>query len=384
MLARIETRLPPLWLSASALTAAIAVVFGIQRWVAHFVTDPYAEDIRVWIVATRIGLTKGWSHIYDLDLQKAASAGFPPSGRVIDLTHFFVAPPPDAWILVPVAWLPIPATFVIWTLVNLAAFIVVGWLVSPGSALARATLILVGLALWPVHFQFWLGQWVVATLALVGLAWWLLDRGQAIAAGAVLALGVIAKPQDAWLVPVALLVGGRWRPVIAFAVVGALLGAASLASLGASGVNSWSHDLGLLRASPYSGPLTYSWLFGRSPLATAVEVGFGIVALGVAWMRRDRLDLVFALGIVGTMGAASYLHEDDVAMLVLAAWIVLRSNPSLQLKLWLLAGIAAAQFIAIGQPIPMLVWEPGFLVLLAFEPSRKMAPAVRHAEPAPA
>ena len=379
-----ETRLPPLWLSASALTAAIAVVFGIQRWVAHFVADPYAEDIRVWVVATRIGLTNGWSHIYDLDLQQTASAGFPPSGRVIDLTHFFVAPPPDAWILVPVAWLPIPTTFAIWTLVNLAAFIVVGWLVSPGSALARVTLILVGLALWPVHFQFWLGQWVVATLALVGLAWWLLDRGQAIAAGAVLALGVIAKPQDAWLVPVALLVGGRWRPVIAFAVVGALLGAASLASLGASGLNSWWHDLSLLRASPYSGPLTYSWLIGRSPLATAVEIGFGIVTLGAAWMRRDRLDLVFALGIVGTMGAASYLHEDDVAMLVLAAWIVLRSNPSLQLKLWLLAGIAAAQFIAIGQPIPMLVWEPGFLVLLAVEPSRKMAPAVRHAEPAPA
>jgi hypothetical protein len=30
--------------------------------------------------------------------------------------------------------------------------------------------------------------------------------------------------------------------------------------------------------------------------------------------------------------------------------------------------VAAAQVIAIGQPIPILLWEPAWMVLLALEP----------------
>src|SRR5438094_7626882 len=90
--------------------------------------------------------------------------------------------------------------------------------------------------------------------------------------------------------------------------------------------------------------------------------------LGLALYRRDRLDLVFALGLVGTMASGTYLHEDDVAILVLAAWVVLRAGPSVAQKAWLVVGIAAAQFIAIGLPIPMLLWEPVWIALLALEP----------------
>ena len=57
-----------------------------------------------------------------------------------------------------------------------------------------------------------------------------------------------------------------------------------------------------------------------------------------------------------------------MAILVLAAWIVLRAQPSLVQRVWLLVGIAAAQFIAIGLPLPMLLWEPLWLALLGLEP----------------
>ena len=371
---RSQSSLPPIWLSASALTAGIAVVFGIQRWIEHFTSDPSAQDIRVWVVAARIGLAHGWSHIYDLDLERAAS---------IDLAHIYLAPPPSAWAVIPLTWISTPAAYVVWTLVNLAAFVAIGWLVCPGGRLARVTLILVGLALWPVHYQFWLGQWVVETFVLVGITWWLLDREKSVAAGVVLALAMCAKPQDAWLVPVVLLASGRWRPVVAFAAACAVLGAISLASLGSYGVNAWLHSIELARANPVTGPVTYSSFFGRDVLATGVEIAFGLAAIGLAWYRRDRLDIVFALGIVGTMGSAGYLHEDDIAMLVLAAWIVLRANPSVQMKLWLLVGIAAAQFISIGMPIPILVWEPGWLVLLAVESRhrRELVATIRQPEP---
>jgi hypothetical protein len=80
---------------------------------------------------------------------------------------------------------------------------------------------------------------------------------------------------------------------------------------------------------------------------------------------------VFALGLVGTTASATYLHEDDMAMLVLGAWILLRSQPSVTQRAWLVAGIAAAQFIAVGISIPMLLWEPVWIALLGLEPRLK-------------
>jgi hypothetical protein len=237
--------------------------------------------------------------------------------------------------------------------------------------LTRATLLLVSLALWPVHYQFWLGQWVVATLALLGVTWWLLERDKWVAAGIVLALAFCAKPQDAAVVPVALLVSGRWKPVAAFAVAGSVLAAVSAASLGGQGLADWWSAVGMARADPHTGPLTYSFIFGRGAAATSVEAALLFGALALAWYRRDRLDLVFALGLVASTASATYLHEDDIAVLVLGAWIVLRSKPSVAQRVWLLIGVAAVQFIAIGMPIPTLLWEPAWIALLGLEPMLK-------------
>jgi Glycosyltransferase family 87 len=364
-------KLPPLWLSACALAAAITVAFGVSRWIDHFMSDPNAQDFRVWQVAARIGLSHGWSHIYDLNLERQASAGLGPVGSLIDSMHLYLSPPPAAWIVVPMAGLSTPVAYVAWTLINLCAFIAAWWLVCPGSRLVRVTVLLVSLAIWPVHYQFWLGQWVVADLALLAVTWWLLERDRWALAGVVLALPFFFKPQDVVLVPVALLVSGRWRPVAVFAMTATVLAVLSAASLGPAGVAAWLNDLGLARADPHTGPMTYSFVLGRTSLATGVEIALGLGALALAWYRRDRLDLVFVLSLVGTTASATYLHEDDMAMLVLGAWIILRSQPSVTQRVWLVAGIAAAQFIAIGIPVPMLLWEPVWIALLGLEPRLK-------------
>jgi hypothetical protein len=343
-------------------------VFGVGRWLDHFRSDPNAQDFRVWQVASRIGLNNGWSHIYDLNLEEQFSSALGPVGSLIDSMHLYLSPPPAAWIIVPLAPLPFAASYVIWTLTNLAAFCAACWLVCPGSRLVRVTILLVSLALWPVHYQFWLGQWVVADLAVLAVAWWLLDRDRWVLAGVVMAVPFFFKPQDVLLVPVALLVSGRWRPVAVFALTAAVVGALSAASLGATGISEWINSLGMARADPHTGPMTYAYIFGRTPLATGVEIALAAAAVGLAWYRRGRLDLVFALGLVGTTASATYLHEDDLAMLVLGAWILLRSQPSLVQRVWLLAGIGAAQFIAVGMPIPILLWEPVWIALLGLEP----------------
>jgi multidrug transporter EmrE-like cation transporter len=380
--------LPPLWLAVCAMTAAITVAFGVSRWIDHFTSDPNAEDFSLHVVAADVGISHGWSHIYDLDLMKATSIAL--TGKPIDTTHVFMAPLPSAWMVVPLAGLPVPTGYAIWTLINLAALIAAWWLIwkpnerLSGSRLARVTVLLVSLAIWPMHYQFWLGQWVVASLALLAVSWWLLQRDRQVLAGIVLAVPFFLKPQLMLLLPVALLVSGRWKPVAAFAVTGAVIGALTALSLGWSGISSWLSIVAQIKADRFQGPLTYSVIFGQGWLATGIEVTLGVAALILAWYRRERLDLVFALGLVGSTASATYLHEDDIAILVLAAWILLLSRPSRPQQVWLIVGIAAAHFIAIGQPIPMLLWEPGWIALFGLEPLLKRLDVRRSAGREPA
>jgi hypothetical protein len=364
----ITARRPPLWLAAAALSAAYTVAFGVVRWVDHFLTAPAAQDLSLHLVAARVGLRYGWSHIYDFDLQKAAVAGLGPFADPIDSMHLFISPPPTAWMLAPFGGQPPAASYLVWTVISLVAFVATAWLLIPGGWLARLTVVLVSLGLWPVHYGFWNGQTVAATIALIALSYWLLERDRWVLSGVAIALAFCIKPQDALLLPLALIVSGRWRPVAAFAVAGAVFAGTWAASLGTTGITAWLNDLSIVRANPYNSPLSYSFIVGRNAGATGLELALGVIALALVWYRRDRLDLVFSLGLLGTTMSASYQHEFDVAILVVPAWILLRQRLSLPMRIWLLAGIPAAQFIAIGMPIPILLWEPVWMVLLAFEP----------------
>jgi hypothetical protein len=332
------------------------------------VSDPEAEDLRLHLIAARVGLTHGWSRIYDIDLQREAASALGPSGRVIDAMHLYVSPPVAAWIFAPLAWQRPAVGYLVWTLISLAAFIGAAWLILPGSRLIRVTLLLISLGVWPVHYQFWAGQTVAATLALLALSYWLLERDRPVLSGMLMAFAFCLKPQDALLLPLALLVSGRWRPVAAFAATGSAIAAVSAVSLGQAGIAGWLDDISIIRANPFNSPLTYSFIVGRNGIATGIAIVLGFAALAIAWYRRDRLDLVFSIALVGTMVSATYLHEFDIAMLVLAAWVVLKAQPSLTQRIWLVAGIAAAQFIAIGLPTPLLLWEPAWMAILALEP----------------
>ena len=349
------------------MTAAITVAFGVVRWVNHFVSDPYEEDFRLNYVVAKIGLTHGWSHIYDLDLQRQLSAGFGPVGSVVDSMHNFVTPPPLAWLLAPFTLLPLPAGFLTWTLCSLAALVAAWWLVCPGKGLARVTLLLIAIAIWPMHYTFWLGQTAPVSIFCLALAWWLLERECWAPAGAAVALALFIKPQVVLLLPVALLVSGRWKPVLYCALVSGALAAFSLALLGSHGIAAFINSVNFTKDNPIHSVMTYAW-FGRGPVATGIEVVAGLVALALAWFRRDRMDLVFALGIVGSTASAFYLHEYDPAVFVVPAWIVLGSGASLPQRAWLLLGILAAQLISIGQFIPMLLWEAGWIGMLGIEP----------------
>jgi hypothetical protein len=334
----------------------------VARWIDHFTSIPYEEDFRLNYVAAKIGLNYGWSHIYDLDLQRQVSAGI-----VIDSMHNYVTPPLLAWLLVPFTPLSVPTGYLLWTILSLVALIAAWWLVCPGNGLARVTLLLTALALWPMHYTFWLGQTATISIVCLAAAWWCLERERWAPAGAAIALAFFIKPQLVLLLPVALLVSGRWRPVLYWALASGVLGAISLVSLGSHGIDAFISNVRFSEGNLIHSVMTFLW-FAPEPFAAGIEVTAGLIALALAWYRRDRMDLVFALGIVGSTASAFYLHEYDPAVWVVAAWILLRSRLSWPHQAYLLVGIVAAQFVAIAVFKPLVLWEAGWIGMLGLEP----------------
>ena len=113
--------------------------------------------------------------------------------------------------------------------------------------------------------------------------------------------------------------------------------------------------------------MTLASLFGPGLPAYALEGGSAALALYGAWRHRSRLELVIALGLLGSVMSAVHAHESDYCMVVLAAWLVLATPTSAAARFWLLPGVIAVQTMAIGLPLPTLLWEVVWLVLLVAE-----------------
>jgi hypothetical protein len=195
-------------------------------------------------------------------------------------------------------------------------------------------------------------------------------KDRPLAAGAALAFATALKPHTMILVPVALLVGGRVRPFVSWAAICTVIAAVFVLALGPSGLTNWWQALVYGQTDPgQSLYYTPAYLFGSGPVSYAVEALQGAVALVIARRRRADLNVVFAVGLVGSLAFAFHLHQYDYIELILAAWLILRTAPPLWHRLWLLAGVGTLQALDLGQPIPQLVWDLGWLVILAVDTS---------------
>jgi hypothetical protein len=382
---------PPLWLAAAAVASGWAAVFSIVFWVVQFLSRPVHEDTRMTYVAAEAGLRYGWSTIYDRSTLASLSSSFPPESRAIDAALTYLNPPLVAWVFAPFTSFPEPIAYVLWTLVSLGALVLAWHIAAPYTGLAKVTLLLLAIGLWPVMLAFYFGQPILIELALVAAAWWLCTKDQPLAAGAALALATFMKPQLVALVPVALLVSGRYRAVTGWAGGCLLLGIASAAALGPSGLSSWWHAVNEGQATPAHVEYTLVHFFGMGPLTYLLWALQGTAALFIAWRRKRDVEIVFAAGLLGTTVTAFHFHEADYSSLVLAAWFVLRTSPPLWHRLWLLAGVVPMQVMTYGpranQPIwdiathaPQLLWDAGWLAILiagGFAAKRATDPGTR-------
>jgi alpha-1,2-mannosyltransferase len=367
---------PPLWLAAYTVVVVIWLLgFYLPLFFGGFPTPIDSLDFSYYFAGARIGLEHGWSHIYDLDLQRALFFQLHPATDVFDWRRYFVSPPPVAWIVAPFTVMPVAAAFWAFAGLSAAAFCSCGWLATPGTGIGRVALFLTAACIYPVLIAIQTGQITPLIASATLLAWWLVRRGRDVPAGLLLVL-LVLKPQVAVLVAPALLLAGHRRLFFTWLVGAGALAAISLLSLGGQGLDQLRAALGQEQGQPANLAWTLAGLFGAEPATTVLEVACGVLALVVAWRVRERgPEGVVVAGILGTLLASPYHNPSDFAILAPAAWLYVRAGIPLWHWAWLAVGLVGTYVAAGSGPWLLLVFSLGWLGLLSL-PARETRPAV--------
>jgi len=372
-----------------ALLAGIFVAFAawtVPPLLVEAVGRPQANDFRLYYYAARLGLTYGWSHLYDMGIQS----------RLPEDLFFqpYLNPPVMAWLVLPLTALPFLAALVIWTLLLLGALVGAWWLLRPSGERPQIFWLLGFLALFPAAFSIGIGQPHTLILLALALAIRLRERGHDGWAGVVLSAFWL-KPQIAFLLPVALIAARQWRMLLGLGVAGGLLGVAQLVALGPDGVRQYLAALQV--ASTWDLQRRFS-LAGLLPgplflVLRVLVVGLLLVA-SAGGSRKSNRALVAAP--LASLLVTPYSGFQDLAVLCGTAWIWLRESPEPYVRGWLLLGWVAAEFTLIWGPWPVVGYQLAWMVLLAWlgvlrlrPPTASIAgrgvgPVAGHREPRPA
>ncbi|MEP6752981.1 MAG: glycosyltransferase family 87 protein [Candidatus Dormiibacterota bacterium] len=357
-----------LWPAVGLVVGLILIAWDLWAAAGIYISQ-YAvrNDFRLAYGAAIVGLRNGYSHLYDLEAQRAAieslGAGFNPQP--------FISPPPLAWLVTPLTLLPFSIALVVWTVMLLAALGWTWYLLAPSSGLAKAAHLALLLGVFPVAFGVMVGQPGALVAAAVATAWWLMHRGQLVWAGVALSL-IVLKPQMAFLVPVCLLASGHARTFGAWLAVSLVIGLTALAVLGPDGVTRYLDVLkqtqtpawDITRRYSISGPI------GLGPLLNVTQVVVVAVAVVAAWRHRhDGPEIPIVAGIVGSLLATPYLGFQDFVMLVVAGWLVVRGRANLWQVVLLVVGYALLQFVIIVLAVPILIAEALLLISLLLRPA---------------
>ena len=348
------------WLPVAVLVVTGALALRNLVGVVHFALHRALEgDFAVYYIFARVGIHHGWGSLYDYAAMRqewlALGSAFlyPP-----------LYPPPLAWFVAPFAALPFAMGYALWNVLLAAALLVTWWLtVPPSSRLVRLGHLAFAVAVPSVAFGLMLGQVVIVVAAAVSISWWLLRHNRPLAAGLVLSL-IAIKPQLALMLPVALLVAGQSRAFLGWAAGSLVMLGVALATIGVAGLETYAillagsaHYLGAMQVYPQ---LTLPGLVGSSSSAALVQGLVIAITLGLVWRRRGSgLEFPFAAGLCASLLIASFLHPQDVAVLLPAAWLWLRTAPRGAERVLGLTGFLAA--LLLTTPLPLVLVLAGWV-----------------------
>jgi hypothetical protein len=357
-----------LGVAAGAAAAAPFAVWDLYKWVEAFASDHFHNDFTFYLAAARIGLGHGWPSIYDLSIQQAELDAMGSRIHIAELARY-ISPPPVAWIAVPFTSLPYDLGYWIWSALLVGALAGAWYLAAPGAGRERIVHLAAALGWLPVIYGLQLGQPGLFVVLGVAGAYALLRSGHDLQAG--LALGVLAlKPQLAFLVPVALLVSGRYRALGGATISLGVLAAASALNVGMDGIAAYQDRLTFAAGVPVNRELTLAPFIGDLTVTRVIQVAIAVWALVLVYRFRKRAaEWILVPAIVGGLLASPYLHLDDLVMLGLAAWLYLRTERKPPWAwVFVLAVIIAAEGIPIWGPLPLIAGEllaMGLLTLTA-------------------
>jgi len=157
---------------------------------------PYV-DFTYYYDGARVGLEHGWSHLYDIGLQRAVYERVRPALYPFKLdarsASLFASPPPLAWLVAPFSLLPYAGAYFSWAALNVLVFATGTWLAVPGARLARLAGLLGSTLLYPLLTSLQMGQASVLAAYSSVFAWLLLARGRPVIAGLLLAGSLAAQ-----------------------------------------------------------------------------------------------------------------------------------------------------------------------------------------------
>ncbi|MGL5166030.1 MAG: glycosyltransferase family 87 protein [Afipia sp.] len=330
------------WLTPSRMRTYALIVLGISLaglvgWVAmsdHMIDrngKPIGTDFASFYAAGSLARDGRAADVYDMAAhyarqQQIFGAGVPHYG--------WLYPPLFLLIATPLALMPYPAALAAWQGGTLLLYLAVIGMIVHGFRDAQARVgkiwILLALAFPAVFVNLGHGQNGFLSAALFGGALVALPKRPVIAG---MLFGMLAyKPQFALVIPIALLVAGQWRAILAAGLTVAILcGVTALLF----GIDIWFAFAASMETSRKllleQGDVGFEKLQsifaavrmwgGSVPLAYAVQTTLSIVVVGsAAWIWRAQLDhaVKAAVLVIATLLASPHVLDYDLTILGIA------------------------------------------------------------------
>jgi hypothetical protein len=309
----------PVWISILVLSGLLNFVIYLSEVRAYL----NHNDFRLYYAGAQVGLRYGWSHIYDVELHQAAVAALLPPGP----WYALLTPAPITWLVAPLTLFGYPVAYWIWVALILGILGVAAWFAHPQHVPA-AIYLCWWAALGPLWFSAYEGQVTILVAAALLAGWKLLETRRDLLGGAVLAAALF-KPHLVLLLPLALLVAGRFRALVGFVAVAAAAGVGMLVTLHPDGIRDYVAMLLATQPASDTAETLRSALGGGTSvfvILTIVVVG-AVVMIGVRARRTHAAWPVIVAALLGSFLVAIYWHPPDYLALDAAAAIMLAAGP---------------------------------------------------------
>jgi hypothetical protein len=323
--------------------AAVLVAAGLLLRLLHAPLEALrggGSDYVSFATGSRI-LASGSRCLYCLSTQADAQAqvlGYRPGPSATGFPHIYAHLPLAAWLLRPVAALPLWTGMAVFLLASAVAMLASARILEalfprslPGSV--RTLVVVTTVASLPAAMTLVLGQWGGFTLLAAVGALWALQQDRPLTAGLLLSV-LIVKPQLVWLLLPLILLASRWRVAAGFTIGAAVWLGSGLLLIGPGQL---AQMVSLVRARQ-SGESLYTAglpaLIGRAGaggvFAAAVVLTAAVLVL--AWRYRARLRaaapaVTVSLAICASVLCSPHVFSDDLLVMAVPVAVLAATRP---------------------------------------------------------